>query len=28
MNLVDDVTVISAGKIVGRWRVAARGKNK
>lgn len=28
MNLVDDVAVISAGKIVGRWRVAARGRNK
>ncbi|MCZ9883178.1 D-TA family PLP-dependent enzyme [Arthrobacter sp. B2a2-09] len=28
MNLVDEVTVISGGEIVGRWRVAARGRNK
>ncbi|MBT8162400.1 MULTISPECIES: D-TA family PLP-dependent enzyme [Arthrobacter] len=28
VNLVDDVTVISGGQIVDRWRVAARGKNK
>ncbi|MBE4718700.1 D-TA family PLP-dependent enzyme [Pseudarthrobacter sp. AB1] len=28
MNLVDDVTVVSGGKIVDRWHVAARGRNK
>ena len=28
MNLVDEVTVISGGEIVDRWRVAARGRNK
>lgn len=28
MNLVDDVAVISQGELVGRWAVAARGKNK
>jgi D-serine deaminase-like pyridoxal phosphate-dependent protein len=27
MNLVDDVTVVHEGRIVDRWRVAARGKN-
>ncbi|MGY4541899.1 D-serine deaminase-like pyridoxal phosphate-dependent protein [Arthrobacter sp. UYNi723] len=28
MNLVDEVTVVSGGEIVDRWRVAARGRNK
>lgn len=28
INLVDEVTVVSGGEIVGRWRVAARGRNK
>ena len=28
VNLVDDITVVASGKIVDRWRVAARGKNK
>ncbi|WP_314326228.1 D-TA family PLP-dependent enzyme [Paenarthrobacter ilicis] len=28
MNLVDEVTVVSDGAIVGHWRVAARGRNK
>jgi D-serine deaminase-like pyridoxal phosphate-dependent protein len=28
MNLVDEVTVVSGGEIVDRWRVAARGLNK
>lgn len=27
VNLVDTVTVLSDGKVVDRWRVAARGKN-
>ncbi|WP_258061206.1 hypothetical protein [Arthrobacter sp. 9E06] len=27
INLVDSAAVISAGKIKGRWTVAARGKN-
>ncbi len=27
MNLVDEVTVLSSGVVVDRWRVAARGKN-
>ncbi|GAT88261.1 D-serine deaminase-like pyridoxal phosphate-dependent protein [Paenarthrobacter nicotinovorans] len=27
INLVNDVSIISDGKIVDRWRVAARGKN-
>ncbi|MFJ4210871.1 alanine racemase [Paenarthrobacter sp. NPDC089675] len=28
VNLVDDITVVNDGKIVDRWRVAARGRNK
>ncbi len=28
MNLVDDVTVTSGGRVVDHWRVAARGRNK
>ena len=28
VNLVEDITVVNGGKIVDRWRVAARGKNK
>ncbi|WP_427134058.1 D-TA family PLP-dependent enzyme [Pseudarthrobacter sp. S9] len=28
INLVDEVTVISGGEIVDRWRVAARGRNR
>ena len=28
MNLADDVAVVSQGKLVDRWAVAARGKNK
>jgi D-serine deaminase-like pyridoxal phosphate-dependent protein len=28
VNLLDEVTVISGGQIVDRWRVAARGMNK
>ncbi|WP_077488197.1 alanine racemase [Sinomonas mesophila] len=28
VNLVDDVAVVSGGEVVGRWRVAARGRNK
>jgi D-serine deaminase-like pyridoxal phosphate-dependent protein len=28
VNLVDEITVVASGKIVDRWRVAARGKNK
>ena len=27
MNLVDDVAVVSAGQLVDRWVVAARGRN-
>ncbi|MDQ4045548.1 MAG: D-TA family PLP-dependent enzyme, partial [Chloroflexota bacterium] len=27
MNLVDEVTVVSGGRVVDRWAVAARGKN-
>ncbi|MGW3230348.1 D-TA family PLP-dependent enzyme [Kitasatospora sp. NPDC001095] len=27
VNLVDDVAVVSGGEVVGRWRVAARGRN-
>ncbi|MBV2156689.1 D-TA family PLP-dependent enzyme [Kitasatospora sp. SUK 42] len=27
VNLVDDVAVVSGGKLVDRWRVAARGRN-
>ncbi|MFJ9770450.1 alanine racemase [Kitasatospora sp. NPDC101157] len=27
VNLVDDVAVVSGGELVGRWRVAARGRN-
>ena len=28
INLVDEVTVVSGGEVVDRWRVAARGRNK
>jgi D-serine deaminase-like pyridoxal phosphate-dependent protein len=28
VNLVDEVTVVSGGEIVDRWRVAARGRNR